>query len=209
MSYALIALGYLLGSLPIGWLVGRCHGIDIMAVGSGNTGATNVWRSCGAKAGALVMALDIGKGYLPTLVAVRLAPEQSGLHVAVAAAAILGHSLCIWLGFRGGKGVATACGAVIALDPLAAAVGLATFFGVIALTRYVSLGSLTSSVALAAVVSCHHKPTIYLVVVWLAVAWIWFRHRGNIVRLWRGEEHQFVARGGNVPAPSEPPEPAA
>ncbi|NUQ01018.1 MAG: glycerol-3-phosphate 1-O-acyltransferase PlsY [Armatimonadetes bacterium] len=187
--------GYLLGSVPFGLLIGKRYGIDIREVGSGNIGATNVWRACGPRAGVAAMALDILKGLLPALLALRLLPDQPWAHIGTGAMAVLGHSFSPWLGFRGGKGVATSLGVVVALVPVAAAVGFVVFITLVATTRYVSVGSMLGALALGLAVQLSPAPWPYKVLVWLGVLLIIVRHRGNIQRLLRGEENRFNLKG--------------
>jgi glycerol-3-phosphate acyltransferase PlsY len=144
-----LASAYLLGSLPFSFLVARFFGVkDVRAVGSGNVGATNVMRSAGKVAGILAFLLDAAKGALAVLLAQRLCGEASPLGPAAAAAAVAGHMYPVWLGFRGGKGVATGAGAFLPLAPLATAVGLSTFGLILAMTRYVSVASMSAAVAI-------------------------------------------------------------
>lgn len=194
MIYLLLPAAYLIGGIPFGFLIGRFHGIDVREVGSGNIGATNVWRSCGPAAGGLVLVFDILKGLVPTLLAKYLAPDLAWLHVGVGAAAVLGHSFSPFLGMRGGKGVATSCGVAIALVPAVLGVAMVLFALVLATTRYVSLASLLATALVAIGVFMVDTPRAYQIVVVLVVALIWLRHRANIRRLWRGEESKFSLR---------------
>lgn len=202
MDAWMIPAAYLLGGVPFGVFLGRRRGVDVMNAGSRNIGATNVWRLCGPKAGALCLALDVAKGLLPTVAARALAPEAAVLHVLVAAAAVLGHTFSPYLRFRGGKAVGTSLGCCLALAPLAAGVGFALFVLVVALTRYVSLGSLLGTLAAAIVSWAAGDPPAYALVISGGVALIWIRHTANIGRLLRGEEHRF-----GTPRPAEPAEP--
>jgi glycerol-3-phosphate acyltransferase PlsY len=178
--------GYLLGSIPTGLLLARTRGVDIRGVGSGNIGATNVARTLGKRLGAVVLAFDALKGYGPTLAALRLlAPEVA---CAVGLAAILGHVFPVWLRFRGGKGVATGLGVFVALAPLASAIAVVCYVGVVLATRLSSLGSLVATTALLVGMAVTERPPPMLVlgaVVWLLIV---IKHRGNIRRLIRGEE---------------------
>ena len=145
-ALAAIAIGYLLGSLPFGYWAGRLRGIDLRLAGSGNTGATNVMRVLGLKVGVPVMALDIAKGAAAVVVARELSSNDI-VPVLAAAAAVTGHMYPFLLGFRGGKGVATGAGTMIALVPW---IGIAAFFlwlGLSLATRYVSIGSVVTAVA--------------------------------------------------------------
>ena len=198
MIYLVLLGGFLVGSIPFGFLLGKAHGVDVREVGSGNIGATNVWRSCGWKAGLTALILDILKGFAPTVIARHVAPEMTGLHVGTGALAVMGHTFSPWLGFKGGKGVATATGVVLALEPIGAGIGLLTFVLTVAISRYVSLGSLLGSLAIAIAVQLGPAPAIYKGVVWFAVILIWLRHTANMKRLMQGTESRFTFRGGGA-----------
>lgn len=215
MSFPLAAtiacvVGYLVGSLPFGLLVARItSGVDIRKQGSGNIGATNVARVLGAKYGVLVLLLDCLKGAIPTAVlpAVLLPSDASGhrhLAVLTGVAAILGHMFSFWIGFRGGKGVATALGVALVLSPWATAAAFVAFMVTFAVSRYVSLSSM-----LAACVFCGAEmwllwPAPFSETTWSLAAFstavpllIVVRHRANIKRLVHGTEPKF--RFGRTP----------
>jgi len=186
-------LGYLIGSIPFALVLARQRGLDLRKVGSGNLGAANVFRASGATAGVLVAVLDIGKGAVSVLVAEQLSdgpawPAVAGL------AAIVGHVYPIWLRFRGGKGVATACGVFAVLTPLAAAPALAAFLATVWITRYISLGSVVASVVLPPLtyVTGSSAPVVAAGVA--ASILIVFRHRSNLARLASGTERRIGAR---------------
>jgi acyl phosphate:glycerol-3-phosphate acyltransferase len=178
--------GYLAGSVPFGLVLTRLAGLgDIRAIGSGNIGATNVLRT-GRKGLALATLLfDLAKGALPTFLAYRwFGPDMA---VVAGAGAILGHCFPAWLGFRGGKGVATAAGVILGFTPLVFLLLLVGFVAVVWLTRYVSLGSILTAAGapVAAWLLGHHQAAeLYLLVGALVVA----KHHANIRRLLRGEE---------------------
>ncbi|HJS58701.1 MAG TPA: glycerol-3-phosphate 1-O-acyltransferase PlsY [Vicinamibacteria bacterium] len=183
-----LALAYLLGSVPFSFLVARFFGVpDVREVGSGNVGATNVMRSAGKAAGILAFALDASKGAIAALAAQRLASGPV-LPPLAAAAAVLGHMFPVWLGFRGGKGVATGAGAFLPLAPLATAVAISAFVLTALATRYVSLGSVVGTLTLAA--------AAFLTGAHPALAWsatvigalVVFKHRANLERIVRGTE---------------------
>lgn len=201
---------YLLGSIPFGYLLVRLfRKEDIRRTGSGNIGATNVIRSGAKGLGAVTFLLDVLKGYGAVLLC-GMAAARTGLapHAAMNAAAvagvcaILGHIYTMWLGFRGGKGVATALGVFLALAPWAALAALGVFALALALTRYVSLGSVLSAVAfpLFALLIPHAPRTATATaVLFLAPALVILRHHANIGRLVSGTENRFGG-GGSRPA---------
>jgi acyl phosphate:glycerol-3-phosphate acyltransferase len=165
--------------------------VDVRAAGSGNIGATNVARTAGKKLGAVVLLLDALKALLPTLAARALFPEQHGLHALVAAAAVLGHMFSPYLKFRGGKGVASALGGLLALAPWATAGGVALFALVFALTRTVSLGSLLGAALTVALTFALGYPRVYGVCALGLTLLIIFKHRGNIARMMQRRENTF------------------
>jgi len=185
---------YLLGAIPFGFLAGRLKGVDIRRAGSGNIGATNVWRLLGPAAGLVVLGLDMAKGALP-LFLWRLGGRGEGWAEGVLALApVLGHVFSPFLRFRGGKGVATAAGAFFSLLPFTAPWGVAFFLATFLAFRYVSLSSLsaTAAVALAAFLGASPERSLPAL---LAAALIFWTHRENIRRLLRGEEPRFRLRG--------------
>jgi glycerol-3-phosphate acyltransferase PlsY len=194
IAIALVLLAaYLIGSIPFSYLVARKRGVDVRTVGSGNVGATNVMRSAGVGPGLLALLLDAAKGSAAAILAARLAPGHAALPAAAATAAVVGHVFPVWLGFRGGKGVATGAGAMLPLAPAATGLAVLCFALVLAATRYVSLGSMVGATSLAAFafVTQDHRA-----VAWAATACaalIVFKHRGNIARLRRGQERRLGA----------------
>lgn len=196
-----VALGYLLGSVPMGLLLTRLFkGIDIRQHGSGNIGAANVLRVVGFWAATLALIYDIGKGALPVLLA-RLLSGSPTLAAVAALAAVAGHTWPVWLRFRGGKGVATALGALLVLDPLLGGIAAAVGLPLMVITRYVSFGSLAGALAaLAAALAFYaagRLPAAHLAVVALVVAVIVYRHRDNLGRLLSGTESKL---GQSAPA---------
>ncbi len=197
-----IAIGYLCGSLPWGLWLGRAfRGVDVRTVGSGNLGATNVYRSLGPAIGVTTLVLDIAKGALPVWL-LPLSPLGAAFPggaawcaLAVGFAAVAGHVWTFLAGFKGGKGVATSAGVLLALSPPAFGVFVAVFVVTLLLTRYVSLGSILGSVAftiaLARFSSGGVRSPVFLLGGLLAVLVI-LRHRDNIGRLVRGEERRFA-----------------
>ncbi len=210
LSYALTEIvAYLLGSPPTGYLAGRLRGMDIRKHGSGNIGATNVFRILGRTAGITVLLLDALKGTLavaatPALVVSVLGPEvQSGwLPVIAALSVILGHNYTCWLAFKGGKGIATSAGVLAALVPAAGAIVIGLWIVIFLLCRYVSVASITAATALPlATWFTTHDPTRLGLTVIVGGLAVW-KHRPNIRRLLNGTENRFVRKPS---PPKEPP----
>jgi glycerol-3-phosphate acyltransferase PlsY len=197
-----VALAYLLGSIPFAFLAGRARGIDLRTVGSGNLGAANVFRTLGREMGIAVMVADILKGVVAVVIA-RLLTDDPWPAVA-AAAAMAGHVFPVWLRFKGGKGVAVGGGAVIALMPLGALLIFAIWIAVAVATRYTSLASIAGALAATPVAWALGYPTSTVVFAGLGSAAILFLHRGNIRRLLRGEENRIELRRAR-PRPGHAP----
>jgi glycerol-3-phosphate acyltransferase PlsY len=194
-----LALSYASGSLPFAWLAGRAAGVDLRQQGSGNLGATNVFRVLGWKIGLAVFVADALKGALPVLLLPPRIDSAIGpglWAIACGLAAIAGHVRPLFLRFRkGGKGVATAAGVFFALAPLPMLITFGLFVAVVLTTGYVSLGSLLSAVVLPAflLVTQGSRAPLFVVSVIIA-SFVFWTHRGNIGRLRRGEEHRFGKR---------------
>ena len=193
LGAVLVLAGYLAGSIPFGYLVGRFFlGVDVRKVGSGNIGGTNVARAGGRTLGITVIVLDALKAIVPILVARRLLGDARGAElvvVAVAVAAFVGHLFPVWLGFRGGKGVATALGIFAVLAPWAALAGVVVYAIAYGATRISSIGSLSGTVACTTTTFLLNGPS--RPVSWAAVALgalVFLRHRENIRRILSGEE---------------------
>jgi acyl phosphate:glycerol-3-phosphate acyltransferase len=197
---ALLAMAYLLGSIPFSYLVARRKGVDVRRVGSGNVGATNVMRSVGRGAGVVAFALDSLKGLVAVLVA-RTVDPTNGVPALAAAAAVLGHMYPPWLRFRGGKGVSTGAGAFLLLAPLPTLGGLLVFAVVVAITRYISLGSIagTSALAVLSFLLGATEP-VSRAAAGLALLIVW-KHRGNLQRIARGTESRLGRRRPPHPGP--------
>ena len=207
-----VVAAYLVGSIPFAYLVTYwVKGIDIRTVGSGNVGATNVGRTLGFRYFVLVLLLDLLKGFLPTLgfpilVSRIIGTAAPDLPVVVALAAILGHTFPIYLKFRGGKGVATSLGTVLALDPISCAVALVVFGGSLLLTRYVSLSSLMGGLAFVAAhfardsspLSREHIAMSLFSIAVLVLLFV--LHRANLARIWAGTERRISLRRGKPSA---------
>lgn len=189
LGAGLVALAYLLGSIPFGYLVvWRVLGKDVRTLGSGNIGATNVARIAGKKWGVLVLVLDAAKGFLPTLLSRLAAPEAAWLHVFTGGASILGHIFPVYLKLRGGKGVATALGVYLVLLPVAGLAGALVFAVCFAAVRVVSVGSILGAMTSCAVAFATLGVGAYSLLSAAAAAMIVWRHRGNILRLAQGRE---------------------
>ena len=190
----LILLGYGVGTMPFALLLARrVGGTDVRYAGSGNVGAANVLRTTGGSVAFAVMALDISKGCAVVLFANSMGASDATL-ASCGAAAVLGHVFPVWLKFKGGKGVATACGVFSVLTPTAAAFSAIAFVGVVWITRYVSLGSIVASLLLPvlAYVTEATQPTVFGAT---AVAMlILYRHRANVARLQAGTERRLGQR---------------
>lgn len=195
-----LALSYVSGSLPFAWLAGKAAGVDLRQQGSGNLGATNVFRVLGWKIGIAVFLADALKGALPVLLLPpRIASPMNPTLWAIACgvAAIAGHVRPLFLRFRkGGKGVATAAGVFFALAPVPMLVTFAVFVAVVLASGYVSLGSLLSAVVLPSLLLLTQGARSPLFIVSIVIAtFVFWTHRANIGRLRRGEEHRFGKRG--------------
>jgi acyl phosphate:glycerol-3-phosphate acyltransferase len=189
-----VVVAYLIGSVPFALIVAKRWGApDLRRVGSGNLGAANVLRASGVKAGVLVALLDVGKGAAGVLLAARLGGSSTTPAVA-GLAAIVGHIYPVWLRFRGGKGVATACGVFAALTPIALPPALAVFFLSAWLTKYISVGSVLASAALPPIAYAMGTPMPIVIAASAAAALIVFRHRSNLARVWLGTERRFGVR---------------
>lgn len=207
-----LAIGYVCGSLPFGLWLGRWfRGVDVRTLGSGNLGATNVFRALGPRLGIATLVLDMLKGTLPAFILPRTAlgaafpggPDACG--IAVALAAVLGHMFTFLAGFRGGKGVATTAGVVLALFPLAWAIAGSVFIVTVAVSRYISLGSILGALAFATVVALTARgshATLQTAFAIAVAALIIVRHHQNLRRLMRGEERRITWRGSSPAAGS-------
>jgi glycerol-3-phosphate acyltransferase PlsY len=195
MIFALVLLAaYLIGAIPTGLLLTRMvGGGDIRNSGSGNIGATNVYRTIGRKLGALTLVGDALKGALPVLLAINLFGDNTNQIGAVAVAAFLGHCFPVYLGFKGGKGVATALGVYLVLSPLAVLGAFLLFVGLVWKTRYISLGSISAAAAIPVLVWFTTGSLPLLLATLIISSIVILRHRANIQRLFAGTENKFKA----------------
>jgi glycerol-3-phosphate acyltransferase PlsY len=198
VTYALLALAYLIGAIPTSYIIGKAfHGIDLREHGSGNLGATNAFRVLGAKSAVPVVIVDIAKGFVPTWLFAPLAGAGFGWTLGFGAAAIVGHMFSVWVGFKGGKGMATSAGVFLGLAPWAVLVSLLLWVGLTFATGYVSVGSIAAAVAMPILVALTPHSggnTLLWFSLGLAAVVVW-AHRANIRRLARGEENRFGRRG--------------
>lgn len=210
----LICLSYLLGSIPTGFLVAKANGVDIRSVGSGNIGATNVFRILGKGPGIFVLTADAFKGWLAVWAAIEFAfavlpydsmggtYEMAALTAGIGA--ILGHNYTCWLRFKGGKGIATTAGVFVALAPAAFGIALATWLVVFAVSRYVSLASIVAAVALPLAVWFTCKSLLVFAVSVSLGALAIYKHKANIERLLAGTESRIGAKKTEPPEEKKP-----
>ena len=186
-----IVVAYLMGSVPFGYLIVRGRiGADIRTTGSGGTGATNVSRRAGKAAGVVTLVLDALKGAAAVLVA-KTVTGNDWIVAAAAIAVIVGHIFPVWLGFRGGKGVATGAGVFLVLAPVAVLCAGVVFLAIVFATRYVSLGSIVGAATIPLFVWLLNDSRSLLIAAALGALLIVFAHRGNIGRLAHGTEAQI------------------
>ncbi len=190
----LVCIAYLVGSIPFGLLISQALGrVDIRQFGSGNIGTANVLRIVGKRAAGLTLLGDLLKGLLPTGAALLLGGSEL-LVAAVGMAAVIGHNWPIYLRFAGGKGVATTFGALLAMMPLPALLGLLVWVAVLLVFRYTSLAAMVASICIPPVIFFSAGPGPYLTFSVIAGILIFVRHRDNIKRLWAGTEHRVGQR---------------
>lgn len=203
---SILVIAYLLGGIPFGWLVARAFGVtDIRAHGSGNIGATNVWRTLGPKAAVWVYAGDIGKGVLAVLIA-RSANQDIIANdyflVLTALSAVAGHVFSVFLAFRGGKGVNTALGVMISLLPWHTLIALTVFVLTVAVSKYISLGSVIAAISLFLTTLIEKltlfpdRSVIYTVLTAALMLLVTYTHRSNLSRVMAGTESKFSFSGG-------------
>ncbi len=209
--FVLLVLAYGAGATPTSyWLAKAVYGVDLRTKGSGNLGGTNTFRVLGWKAAVPVTLVDIGKGWLPVWYFPQIQSEASPSTWALAygGAAVLGHVFSFWIGFKGGKGIATSGGVLLGLAPVAVAVCLGVWIGAVSVTRIVSVGSLSAALTLPVVV--YLLPREGSAMVWFAGAlsvFVVWSHRSNIKRLLRGKESSF-RKAPREPNPDPHPEPS-
>ena len=206
------ALGYLLGSIPTGYLLAKAKGVDIRTVGSGNIGATNVFRYLGKPAGIAVLLIDAAKGFIAVTVIARiLIPRVFHVHdetirewlsICGGISAVLGHNYTCWLRFKGGKGIATSAGVLVALVPWSLLIILTIWILVFAFTRYVSLGSLCAAFALPFAAWATGESRLIIVFTAILGVLAIYKHKANIQRLLKGTESRIALRKPATPETS-------
>ncbi|HZK18991.1 MAG TPA: glycerol-3-phosphate 1-O-acyltransferase PlsY [Clostridia bacterium] len=188
-SVLVIVASYIIGSIPIGYLVATyLKGIDISKYGSGNIGATNIWRTLGPVAGTGVFAGDVLKGVVAVTLAKPISPE---IVVLAAFAVLAGHSWSVFLGFKGGKAIATGFGVILSIAVIPALIAIPIWGGIVAITGYVSLGSIIAAVSVPIMMIFLKSPWQYVLTALVLVAIALYRHKDNIKRLLNGTENRF------------------
>ncbi len=188
--FLLLISGYILGSVLFGDIIAKAKGVDLRKVGSGNVGATNVRRALGKKYGIIVFILDALKGFIPTYLSLSLLENE--WHIAfVALSPILGHIFPIFYRFKGGKGVATSFGVILALYPLGALICLLIWVGILYITKYVSLASMTAVASSPFIIALSGGSLPYVILAVVVALLVVFSHRSNISRLIAGKEHRI------------------
>ncbi len=190
----LVIASYLVGAVPFGLLLSRSSGIDIRTQGSGNIGATNVARLLGKKMGILTLLFDVGKGFFPMFVTALIVGNGPGRNLIIAlsgAATVVGHMYPVYLGFKGGKGVATGLGIFLYLAPLSVLFSLLLFIAAVALSGFVSLGSLLASAAIPLWLFLLGEASWKILLSSFIGILIWFKHIPNIKRLLAGTEKSW------------------
>lgn len=189
----LVVLGYLIGSIPFSFFVAKAKGVDLRRVGSGNTGASNVWRSCGFTCFVVALVLDIVKGFVPTAVAYHVLEQPPLQSILVGLAAMAGHVYPIFMGFRGGKAVATTGGVMLAVQPVLLLASAVIWTIIYKVSGYPSVASLLGIVILAVgatIMSLMDRlDPVFSLFIWISLVIMFYLHRANIERLMRGTEH--------------------
>jgi acyl phosphate:glycerol-3-phosphate acyltransferase len=211
-----VLIAYLLGSLPTGFLVAKARGVDIRTVGSGNIGATNVFRILGKAAGVFVLVVDAAKGWLAVFIVAKLVSgwfyleagslAQEWFRLCAGVAAILGHNYTCWLHFKGGKGIATSAGVLVALVPVPLLIILAVWIVVFAFSRYVSLASILAAFSLPFAAWAFGESRTMIIVTTALAALAIYKHKANIQRLINGTENRIGAKKGSS---AEAPKPTS
>ena len=196
VNIPLVVFAYLMGSIPVGVILGKLKGVDPRRTGSGNIGATNVMRAAGKKLGIITLLCDTAKGFIPVMLAICL--DAQGYVIALTGFVVfLGHLFPVFLKFRGGKGVATALGVYLALSPAVVLGAFIVFAVVFAVWRYVSLASLIGAVAIPAGLYLKKAPFEFVAMAGLIALFVIVRHKDNISRLIKGTESKISFSGSS------------
>jgi len=189
-------VSYLLGSIPTGFVWCKARGIDIRTIGSGNIGATNVMRALGKPIGIVVLLLDAAKGFVPVFVAPVFFPQadKTWLQIVCSVAVVAGHNWTCWLKFKGGKGIATSAGAMLAMLPVPLLCAAVVWGVVFAVSRYVSLASIAAAAALPVATGWIERNVTFTVFTAVLAAVAIYKHKPNIQRLLAGTEHRIGAK---------------
>lgn len=191
-ALALMVVGYLIGSIPFSFLVAKTKGIDLRKVGSGNTGASNVWRAAGFPHFVVALILDIFKGWLPTFLAHSIFAVGPVATIAVGLCAVLGHVYPVFMRFKGGKAVATTGGVILGFAPILTFAAMLVWALVYRISKFPSVASLVDVVVIAvlgtAMAYFGRLEPVYAGFIWVAVVYVFYLHRANIGRLLRGQE---------------------
>jgi acyl phosphate:glycerol-3-phosphate acyltransferase len=187
---AVLLFGYLMGSIPFGWIIGKIYNLDIRKYGSGNIGATNAYRTLGLAAGLSVFILDMLKGSLAVLAAIIMSNDPL-IVILTGLMAVVGHIFPVFLKFKGGRGSAVGLGVLLVIAPEIFAAVMILVVVIVALTRYVSLASIAGSIGVAAAMYFMHKPPAYFWATVIIAVLILIRHIPNIKRLINGTERKF------------------
>jgi glycerol-3-phosphate acyltransferase PlsY len=183
-----IIIGYLIGAIPFGFIAGKLKGFDLRKVGSGNIGATNIYRTLGTLPAILVFILDLLKGALAVYAARMIIPDSPAVIVISGIAAVIGHMYPVYIGFKGGKGSATSLGVLLGIAPDLFAVAMIYTAVAIAVTRYVSVTSITGVILLSVLMFAFHKPVEYSIATVIVAVLVTYKHIPNIKRLLSGTE---------------------
>lgn len=183
-----MVISYLIGSIPFGVLISRTKGIDIMGLGSGNIGTTNVWRNLGPGYGLLVLGLDMSKGLIAVLIGRYLGGIETELLAAFSV--LCGHSWSVFLRFKGGKIVATGAGVILAISPVATLAALVVLLTTLAISRYVSLSSIMAALSLPIIMAVLDMDKLYIIFSCVLVVFVIYKHRSNIVKIIDGTEYK-------------------
>lgn len=204
-GYVLVFAAYLIGAFPTSYLVGRGYGVDLRSEGSGNLGATNVYRVLGFWPALAVLAVDLAKGFIPVWFFPQWDGHAGSWDLVYGFAAILGHVWPVYTKFRGGKGVATAAGTLLALAPVAMTIAVFVWIGTVLLTHTPSIASLVSAALIPVLANGAAAPRSVVMYALLLGLLVWWTHRSNIVRLVRRQELQVkVGRSPRSESPATP-----